>query len=145
LALALQRDPELYLHRGWSWFFAEAYRPALRDFETALWGPPHHFGVLAGRTLGRLVLGQDRGAADEAAETWRRLRPHRAGAHPGRGLCRAMLGQYREAVADADDALGLRPDNPEMLVNAACTFALAVGRVEADTAAADRSALAARW
>jgi tetratricopeptide (TPR) repeat protein/predicted Ser/Thr protein kinase len=145
LALGLQRDPELSLYRGWSWFFAEAYRPGLRDFENALWLPPHSAGVPAGRALGRVVLGQYREAAAEAAETLRRLRRHRADAYTGRGLCRVMLGRYREAAADADNALRLGPEAPEMLHNVACTFALAVGRVTADSAAADRSTLAACW
>jgi tetratricopeptide (TPR) repeat protein len=144
-ALGLQRDPEVYLYRGWSLFFAEAYRPALWDFGTALSLPPHSTGVSAGHALGRLTLGQYREAAAEVAETWRRIRLHRADAHTGRGLCRVMLGQYREAAADADDALRLGPEKPEMLHNVACIFALAVGRVEADTAAPDRAALAARW
>jgi tetratricopeptide (TPR) repeat protein len=94
-------DAELHAHRGWAYFFADAWKPALRDFEEAI-----------------------------------RRDPAAAEPYCGRGLARVMLGQVREAVADAEEALRRGLDRPEMLVNAACIFALAAGKTDlADDAA----------
>jgi tetratricopeptide (TPR) repeat protein/predicted Ser/Thr protein kinase len=109
-ALNLAPSAVLFEQRGWAYFFADAWRPALRDFDEAI----------------------HRDA-------------RRAGPFAGRGLCRVQLGDYRKAVEDADQALRLRPNNPEMLHNIACVFSLAVGCVQADTKAADRTALAGEW
>jgi tetratricopeptide (TPR) repeat protein len=103
-------DAETYAHRGWAYFFADAWQPALRDFEQAV-----------------------------------RLDPAYGDAYTGRGLARVMLGRYREAVADAQEALRRGPTRPEMMHNLACVFAQAVARSQADGAARDRAALAARY
>jgi tetratricopeptide (TPR) repeat protein/tRNA A-37 threonylcarbamoyl transferase component Bud32 len=101
---------EVCNHRGWAYFFTDAWQLALADFEEALRGVPGHVEALVGR-----------------------------------GLARVMLGRYREAVADAEEALGRRPVAPEMLHNVACIFAQAAGKVRADPAAANATALAARY
>jgi tetratricopeptide (TPR) repeat protein len=108
----LEREPdaEIYRHRGWAYYFADAWKPALRDFEEAVRRDPGH-----------------------------------ADAYVGRGLCLVGLGRYRAAVADADEAWRRAPATPEMMHNVACIFALAVGKVHADRAAADRQALASRY
>jgi tetratricopeptide (TPR) repeat protein/predicted Ser/Thr protein kinase len=62
-------------------------------------------------------------------------------AYTGRGLAGVMLGDYRGAVADAEAALRLKPDTPEMMHNIACIFAQAVARAEANRED-DRQALA---
>jgi len=70
-----------------------------------------------------------------------RRTPGDADSHIGRGLCRVMLGSYRGASVDADDALRLTPDRPEMMHNIACIFAQAVAKVNGDSKAGDRPEL----
>src|SRR5436305_526135 len=84
-ALEMQPGAELHAHRGWAYFFLDAWRPAWHDFDRAV----------------------------------------RLGA--------------------ADEALRRKPGSPEMMHNLACTFAQALARVRADTAAQDRETLAARY
>jgi serine/threonine protein kinase/Flp pilus assembly protein TadD len=50
----------------------------------------------------------------------------------GCGLCKAMLARYREAIADAQAALRLHVNTPEMMFNVACIYSLAFGEVRAD-------------
>jgi tetratricopeptide (TPR) repeat protein len=74
-----------------------------------------------------------------------RLAPDRADAYAGRGLSRVLLGRYRESVEDAAEALRRGPKTPEMMHNVACIFALAVGKVAADSTANDRAAVAGHY
>jgi tetratricopeptide (TPR) repeat protein len=74
-----------------------------------------------------------------------RLAPGRPDAYTGRALCRVQLGRYREAAGDAEEALRHQPLSAETYHNAACTFALAYARVQADAMAKDRAALAAGY
>jgi tetratricopeptide (TPR) repeat protein len=92
-------EAELLTHRGWAWFFTNAFEPALRDFQKA-----GQFLVDSGDT------------------------------HIGCGLCKAMLGRYREAVTDAEAALRLQVNTPEMMFNVACIYSLAAGQVRVDAA-----------
>jgi len=62
-------------------------------------------------------------------------------AYIGRGLSHVMLGSFREAVGDAESALCLKPDTPEMTHNIACVFAQAIARVESEQQVADRESL----
>src|SRR5262249_14739177 len=94
LGLALQPDADLFHHRGWAYYFCDAWRLALADFEEAL-----------------------------------RREPEGVEARVGRGLARVALGHYREAAADAEESLRRRPREPEMVLNVACVFAQAVGKV----------------
>jgi tetratricopeptide (TPR) repeat protein len=110
-ALRSAREADLLAHRGWAYFFTDAWKLAQRDFEDAL-----------------------------------RLDANRSDAYIGRGLVRLMLGDYRRAVADADEVLRRKaPDEPEMMHNLACLFALASSRVKADAAERERGALEARY
>jgi tetratricopeptide (TPR) repeat protein len=74
-----------------------------------------------------------------------RLGPPNSDAYNGRGYARIKLGGHRDGVADAEEALRLEPKSPQMTYNAACTFALAAGKVEADGALPDRAHLAQRY
>ena len=103
-------DADIYHHRGWAYFFADAWKLALRDFARAI-----------------------------------ELNPDLDGAYAGRGLAHVMLGQYRDAVADAEEALRLKPGTPEMMHNIACIYAQAVARAEADLAEKDRQARAEEY
>ena len=67
-----------------------------------------------------------------------RLGPPDSDAFNGKAYARIKLGQVAEALTDADEALRLGPDAPEMIYNLACIFALAVHR--ADSPAATKEA-----
>jgi tetratricopeptide (TPR) repeat protein/tRNA A-37 threonylcarbamoyl transferase component Bud32 len=71
-----------------------------------------------------------------------RLGPPLSDAYNGRAYARTQLGRYREGVTDAEEALRLQPQSPEMMYNVGCTFALAAGQAEADGALPDRRDLA---
>src|SRR5262249_4798020 len=71
-ALALQPTAELYTHRGWAYFCAEARPLALRDFEEALRLDPGDTAALTGRGLTRVLLGQYRDGVADAGEAQRR-------------------------------------------------------------------------
>ncbi len=109
--LQVQPGSDIYTHRGWAYFFTDAWKLARDDFEDAL-----------------------------------QLDSAHGPAYTGRALAHVMLGQYRLAVADAEEALCLQPDSPEMLHNLACVFAQAAVRVQADAAEGERRiALAAAY
>jgi eukaryotic-like serine/threonine-protein kinase len=109
-ALEFKPDADLHTHRGWAYVFADAWKPALSDFENAL-----------------------------------RLSPRSSEAYIGRGLARVMLGSYARAVEDAEVAVGLAPDSPEMMHNIACIYAQAAGTVDRDPAQQQGQALASRY
>jgi tetratricopeptide (TPR) repeat protein len=69
-AAAVQAED--YRYRGWAYYFAEAYKPALRDFEEAirLSGDPGEAYI--GRGLARVQLGQYREGVADADEALRR-------------------------------------------------------------------------
>jgi tetratricopeptide (TPR) repeat protein len=73
------------------------------------------------------------------------LGPPQSDAYNGRGYARTQLGRYREGVADAEEALRLQPQSPEMMYNVGCTFALAAGQVETDAGLPDRPHLAEQY
>jgi serine/threonine protein kinase/tetratricopeptide (TPR) repeat protein len=64
----LQRcpDTEIYQHRGWAHFFADAWKLALRDFSTAIEMAPGQGDARVGRGLALVMLGRYREAVDEA-------------------------------------------------------------------------------
>jgi tetratricopeptide (TPR) repeat protein len=72
----LERHPgaEIRAHRGWAYFFADAWRPALADFEQALALDPAYGDAYTGRGLARVMLGQHRAAVRDAEEA-RHRRP----------------------------------------------------------------------
>jgi serine/threonine protein kinase/Flp pilus assembly protein TadD len=73
------------------------------------------------------------------------LGPPESDAYTGRGYARTRLGRYCEGVADAEEALRLQPQSPEMMYNVGCTFARAAGQVEADGGLPDRFQLAKQY
>jgi tetratricopeptide (TPR) repeat protein len=65
---ALERAPdaEVYHHRGWAYFFSDAWQLALRDFTKAIALDPNAGDAYTGRGLARVMLGQYRGAVADA-------------------------------------------------------------------------------
>jgi tetratricopeptide (TPR) repeat protein len=61
-ALEQGPDADLYQHRGWAHFFADAWKLSLRDFEKALELDPEMGDAYTGRGLARVMLGQYREA-----------------------------------------------------------------------------------
>jgi len=108
--LEVEKDAEVYCHRGWAFYFADAWKQALLDFEDSL-----------------------------------RRDANNSDAYVGRGLSRVMLGDYREAAADAEKALTRPVDNPNMMHNIACIFALAVGKIGAASDATNHRDLANKY
>jgi serine/threonine protein kinase/predicted Zn-dependent protease len=72
----LEAEPgaEIYRHRGWAYFFADAWRPALRDFAEAVRLDPKDADAYAGRGLSHVMLSQYREAIADA-EASLRFRP----------------------------------------------------------------------
>jgi tetratricopeptide (TPR) repeat protein len=70
-ALELEPDPHLLAHRGWAYFFADAWKPALRDFDDALRQDPATPDARIGRGLARVMLGDFRAAVGDAEEALR--------------------------------------------------------------------------
>jgi serine/threonine-protein kinase len=71
-ALERQPDTDLYTHRGWAYFFADAWKPALHDFEEALRLDPEYCDAYIGRGLAHVMLGQSREAVGDAEEALQR-------------------------------------------------------------------------
>jgi tetratricopeptide (TPR) repeat protein len=71
---ALERAPDadIYQHRGWAHFFAEAWKLALRDFSKAIELDPAAGDAYTGRGLARVMLGDYRGAVADAEAALRR-------------------------------------------------------------------------
>jgi serine/threonine protein kinase/Flp pilus assembly protein TadD len=65
-ALEMAPGAELYLHRGWAYFFADAYRPALRDFNDTLRLDGASADARTGRGLCHVFLGEYRPAVEDA-------------------------------------------------------------------------------
>jgi serine/threonine protein kinase/Flp pilus assembly protein TadD len=67
---ALAREPSVahYALRGWAYFFADAWKPALGDFEKALQGDRLDPDALTGRGLARVMLGAYRQAVADATK-----------------------------------------------------------------------------
>jgi serine/threonine-protein kinase len=71
---ALERAPDgdVYQHRGWAHFFADAWQLALRDFSTAIELDPGAGDAYTGRGLARVMLGHYRQAVPDAEAALRR-------------------------------------------------------------------------
>jgi tetratricopeptide (TPR) repeat protein len=54
----VEQEPsaEIHTHRGWAYFFADAFKPALRDFDTALRLEPASGNAYTGRALAEVML-----------------------------------------------------------------------------------------
>jgi eukaryotic-like serine/threonine-protein kinase len=59
-------------HRGWAYFFADAFKPALRDFDEAIRLDGDNRDAYVGRGLARVMLGRYRDAVADAEEALRR-------------------------------------------------------------------------
>src|SRR5260370_28112499 len=71
-ALELQPDADIYSHRGWAYFFADAWQPAGRDFENAIRLKPKASDPYIGRGLAFVMLGLYEQAVLDAEEALRR-------------------------------------------------------------------------
>jgi tetratricopeptide (TPR) repeat protein len=71
-ALDLAPDAEIYQHRGWAHFFADAWKLALRDFAAAIALDPAAADAFAGRGLAQVMLGNYREAVMDAETSIRR-------------------------------------------------------------------------
>jgi serine/threonine-protein kinase len=71
---ALEREPhaDLYQHRGWAHFFADAWKLAVRDFDRAITLNPEQGDAYTGRGLALVMLGRYREAVADAEEALRR-------------------------------------------------------------------------
>jgi serine/threonine protein kinase/Tfp pilus assembly protein PilF len=67
-ALRLKEDAELFTERGWAYFVTDAWKLALRDFDTALRLGDKRGDAYVGRGLSRVYLGDTRGAAADAEQ-----------------------------------------------------------------------------
>jgi tetratricopeptide (TPR) repeat protein len=67
-ALERAADAEIYQHRGWAYFFSDAWQLALRDFSKAIALDREAGDAYTGRGLARVMLGQYRGAVSDAGE-----------------------------------------------------------------------------
>jgi tetratricopeptide (TPR) repeat protein len=63
-----QPDAEIHEHRGWAYFFTDAWRLAQRDFDEALRLDPERGDAYTGRGLARVMLGRYREAVRDADE-----------------------------------------------------------------------------
>jgi eukaryotic-like serine/threonine-protein kinase len=71
-ALDLAPDAELWAYRGWAYFFTDAARLALRDFDEALRLDDGLTDAYVGRGLAKVMLGQSADAIADADEGLRR-------------------------------------------------------------------------
>ena len=59
-------DAEIHAHRGWAYFFADAYKPALRDLDAALRLDPARGDAWTGRALAHVMVGKVGAAVADA-------------------------------------------------------------------------------
>jgi tetratricopeptide (TPR) repeat protein len=71
-ALFLRKDGNVYLHRGWAFFFQDAYQPALQDFDKAAEKNPDEADPYIGRGLANVYLDRYREAVADADKALRR-------------------------------------------------------------------------
>jgi tetratricopeptide (TPR) repeat protein len=71
-ALELAPDGDLYQHRGWAHFFADAWKLARRDFAKAIKLSPAMSDAYTGRGLAQVMLGHYKEAALDAEAALRR-------------------------------------------------------------------------
>jgi tetratricopeptide (TPR) repeat protein len=126
LAAQLRPDWEVFAYRGWAYYFADAWKPALRDFEEAIRRNPTAADAYIGRGLGRAALGDYRAAVADAQEALR-LAPSspemvhnvaciwasaldQVGRDPNAREPRVLAEQYREGALQAlRQALSMLP------------------------------------
>lgn len=119
LSLELENSPNMLSRRGWA-YLLQANRLALQDFDQAIRLNPQNSDSYAGRGYARVMLGDYRGAAQDAAD--------------------AVKWAEKQAAAQGARTWVL-------LFNAATIYAQAVDRVERDAnlAADERQTLASQY
>ncbi len=70
-AALLERDASILLHRGWAYFFTDAWKLAERDFVEAIQLDARSCDARIGRGLARIMLGDYRAAVADAEEVLR--------------------------------------------------------------------------
>ncbi len=71
-ALERRPDADIYLHRGWAYFFSDSWKLARRDFDKAIELDNDQNDAFIGRGLSLVMLGRYRSAAADAEEALRR-------------------------------------------------------------------------
>ena len=66
--LEIEPGADIYTHRGWAYYFADALKPALRDFDEAARRDPNSGDAHVGRGLCRVTLGSYGPAVADADE-----------------------------------------------------------------------------
>ena len=74
-AAALERDASILMHRGWAYFFCDAFRMAEHDFEEAIRLDKHPGDARIGRGLSRVMLGAYKPALADAHDVLEREPP----------------------------------------------------------------------
>jgi serine/threonine protein kinase/Tfp pilus assembly protein PilF len=74
-AVAIERDASILVHRGWAYFFADAWRVAEHDFEEAIKLDKQAGDAYVGRALARVMLGAYKKAVADADEALRAHKP----------------------------------------------------------------------
>jgi tetratricopeptide (TPR) repeat protein len=70
-ALEIKPNAEVQLHRGWAYFFLDAWRPALHDFDAAVRQGANGADAYIGRGLATVMLGGYRDAVADADKALR--------------------------------------------------------------------------
>jgi serine/threonine protein kinase/Tfp pilus assembly protein PilF len=127
---ALETDPdaETYVHRGWAYFFADAWKPALRDFEEAVRRDPRLGEAHTGRGLARVLLGEYREAVADAEEALRRKPATPEMMHNTACIFALAVGKVEHDAGEADrPALAARYRDRALATLAASLTMLAPG------------------
>jgi tetratricopeptide (TPR) repeat protein len=101
-------DAEIYQHRGWAQFFADAWKLARRDFDRAIELSSAAADAYVGRGLSRVMLGHYREAVADA-ESALRLKPS------GPAMMLNIACIYAQAIARV--ANNAEKADPQVLTN----------------------------
>jgi tetratricopeptide (TPR) repeat protein/tRNA A-37 threonylcarbamoyl transferase component Bud32 len=116
---------------------------AVEDFTRALEHEPNSSNMRTKRGWAYLLNGLD--LALEDFDRAIAQNPSNSDAHAGRGYALVQLGRSREGVEAAERAVELAPREPDLLYNAACVYAQAAGKAQADRGVGDHQALTERY
>jgi tetratricopeptide (TPR) repeat protein/predicted Ser/Thr protein kinase len=100
-ALERQPDAELFQHRGWAHFFADAWKLARRDFDRAIDLDPKPAEPYIGRALACVMLGRYR---DAVADADKALGRQPAAPEMMHNLACVFAQAARHAAADRDES-----------------------------------------
>jgi tetratricopeptide (TPR) repeat protein len=108
-ALQLKPDWDIHAHRGWAYFFSDAPRLALRDFEESIRLNAENGDAYVGRGLARVTLGPYREAIADAEDALRRAPENSEMLHNIACIFAQAVGRIEsDPVASARDALASR-------------------------------------